>query len=67
LLDHDAAGRDVQEENAMSWAADSIRRGLEEAIACAESKADKRAYRIHVPKKMDMKAIHISDRLSWIS
>ncbi len=41
----------------MSKVADSIRRGLEEAVAYAEGKADKRAYRIRVPKKIDVKAI----------
>ena len=41
----------------MSKVADSIRRGLKEAIAYAEGKADKRAYRVHVPKKIDVKAI----------
>jgi putative transcriptional regulator len=41
----------------MSKVADSIRRGLKEAVAYAEGKADKRAYRIHVPKKIDVKAI----------
>ncbi|HLZ02996.1 MAG TPA: helix-turn-helix domain-containing protein [Bradyrhizobium sp.] len=43
----------------MSKVADSIRRGLKEAVAYAEGKADKRAYRIHVPKKIDVKAIRI--------
>jgi putative transcriptional regulator len=43
----------------MSKAADSIRRGLEEAVAYAEGKADRRAYRIHVPRKIDVKAIRI--------
>jgi putative transcriptional regulator len=41
----------------MSKAADSIRRGLKEAVAYAEGKADERAYRIHVPQKIDVKAI----------
>jgi putative transcriptional regulator len=41
----------------MSKVADSIRRGLEEAIAFAEGTADKRTYRIRVPKKIDVKAI----------
>ncbi len=35
----------------MSKVADSIRRGLKEAVAYAEGKADKRAYRIHVPEE----------------
>jgi putative transcriptional regulator len=41
----------------MSKIADSIRRGLKEAVAYAEGKADERAYRIHVPQKIDVKAI----------
>jgi putative transcriptional regulator len=41
----------------MSKIAESIRRGLEEALAYAEGTADKSAYRVHVPKKIDVKAI----------
>ena len=41
----------------MSKVANSIRRGLKEAVAYAEGKADERAYRIHVPQKIDVKAI----------
>jgi putative transcriptional regulator len=41
----------------MSKAADSIRRGLKEAVAYAEGKADVSAYRTHVPEKIDVKAI----------
>lgn len=41
----------------MSKAADSIRRGLEQAVAYAEGKADERPYRIHVPKTIDVRAI----------
>ncbi len=41
----------------MSKIADSIRRGLKEAVAYAEGKADEGAYRIHVPEKIDVKAI----------
>jgi putative transcriptional regulator len=41
----------------MSKVADSIRRGLQEAVAYAEGKADENAYRIHVPAKIDVKAI----------
>jgi putative transcriptional regulator len=38
-------------------AADSIRRGLEEALAYANGKADRSAYRMHVRPKVDVKAI----------
>ena len=41
----------------MSKVASSIRRGLEQAVAYAEGKADGRAYRIHVPQRIDVKAI----------
>lgn len=43
----------------MSKVADSIRRGLQEAVAYAEGKADANAYRIHVPEKIDVKAIRM--------
>ena len=54
---HGAVGRGIQEEKTMSKVADSIRRGLKEAVAYAEGKADESAYRIHVPEKIDVKAI----------
>jgi putative transcriptional regulator len=41
----------------MSKVADSIRRGLQEALVYAEGKADERAYRVHVPERIDVKAI----------
>ena len=41
----------------MSKVADSIRRGLNEALAFAEGKADANAYRVHVPERIDVKAI----------
>lgn len=41
----------------MSKVADSIRRGLNEALAYAEDKADVNAYRVHVPERIDVKAI----------
>ena len=41
----------------MSKVADSILRGLEEAAAFAEGKADANAYGIHVPVDIDVKAI----------
>ena len=41
----------------MSKVADNIRRGLREAVAYAEGKADESAYRVHVPEKVDVKAI----------
>ena len=37
--------------------AESIRRGLEEAIAFADGVADLGAYRVHVAKTIDVKAI----------
>ena len=44
----------------MSKVADSIRRGLREAVAYAEGKVDESAYRVHVPVKIDVKAIRAS-------
>ena len=44
----------------MSKVADSIRRGLREAVAYAEGKADEGVYRVHVPLKIDVKAIRTS-------
>jgi putative transcriptional regulator len=44
----------------MSKVADSIRRGLREAVTYAEGKADESAYRVHVPVKIDVKAIGTS-------
>ena len=41
----------------MSKIADSIRRGLEEAVDYATGKADETAYRLHVPERIDVKAI----------
>jgi putative transcriptional regulator len=41
----------------MSKVADSIRRGLQEALVYAEGKACERAYRVHVPERIDVKAI----------
>lgn len=41
----------------MSKIAASIRRGLEQAVAYAEGRADPKAYRVHVPARIDVKAI----------
>jgi putative transcriptional regulator len=41
----------------MSKVADSIKRGLKEAIAYADGKANKKSFRVHVPEKIDVKAI----------
>ena len=41
----------------MSKAANSIRKGLKEAIAYAQGRAPKSAYRVHVPEDVDVKAI----------
>lgn len=43
----------------MSKVADSIRRSLQEAVAYAEGKADANAYRVHVPERIDVKAIRV--------
>ena len=44
----------------MSKVADSIRRGLREAVAYAEGKADESVFRVRVPAKIDVKAIRTS-------
>ena len=41
----------------MSKTADGIRRGLEEAVAFANSAVDGEKYRVHVPLHIDVKAI----------
>jgi len=41
----------------MSKVANSIRRGLEGAVAYAKGEADKRAYRVYVPQRVDVRAI----------
>ncbi|MGP0058817.1 MAG: helix-turn-helix domain-containing protein [Beijerinckiaceae bacterium] len=41
----------------MSKVADSIRRSLQEAVSYAKSEADESAYGIHVPERIDVKAI----------
>ncbi|MGO9546905.1 MAG: helix-turn-helix domain-containing protein [Rhodomicrobium sp.] len=43
----------------MSTVAESIRRGLEQAVAYAEGTADGNAYRVHVPERIDVKAIRV--------
>jgi putative transcriptional regulator len=40
-----------------SRVAESIRRGLEEALAYAEGTADTSRYRVHIPEDIDVKAI----------
>jgi putative transcriptional regulator len=37
--------------------AGSIRRGLEEAVAYAKGEADESRYRVHVPERVDVRAI----------
>jgi putative transcriptional regulator len=41
----------------MSKAFEMIKAGLEDALARAQGRADKSKYRIHVPAKIDVKAI----------
>ena len=41
----------------MSKAASSIRRGLEQALAYAKGGAPKKAYRVHVPVRVNVRAI----------
>ncbi len=37
--------------------AESIRRGLEQALAYAKGEADVRKYRVHIPREVDVRAI----------
>ena len=41
----------------MSKVADSIRRGLEEALAYAQGEADESRYGVHIPERIDVRAI----------
>ena len=41
----------------MSSVADSVRRGLQEAIAYATGQADESAFRVHVPEQVDVGTI----------
>jgi putative transcriptional regulator len=41
----------------MSKVANSIRKGLEEAVDYAKGRASKKGYRVHVPAHVDVKAI----------
>jgi putative transcriptional regulator len=41
----------------MSKIADSIRRGLEEAVAYANGEAEESEYRIHIPARINVRAI----------
>lgn len=41
----------------MSTVAESIRRGLEQAVTYAEGRADERNYRVHIPERVDVRAI----------
>jgi putative transcriptional regulator len=45
------------EGDAMTEVAESIRRGLEEALAFAKGGADVAQYRVHHPKALDVRAI----------
>lgn len=48
----------------MSKAADSIRKGLEEAIQYARGEAALSKYRVHVPKQVDVRAIRVKLRMT---
>lgn len=48
----------------MSKAADSIRKGLNEAIRYAKGRAPKAGYRVHVPANVDVKAIRLKLNLT---
>jgi putative transcriptional regulator len=48
----------------MSKVADSVRRGLQEAVSFAEGRADAAKYRVHIPAKVDVKAIRTRLRMT---
>jgi putative transcriptional regulator len=48
----------------MSRAADSIRTGLDQALRYARGKEPGNAYRVHVPKQVDVKAIRTKLRMT---
>lgn len=41
----------------MTRAGDSVRKGLEQAVAYAKGPASKKSYRVHVPAHVDVRAI----------
>jgi putative transcriptional regulator len=55
-MDYRRRGHGSTDET-MSKAADSIRKGLEQAVAYAKGDTSPRAYRVHVPAHVDAKAI----------
>lgn len=48
----------------MKNAGDRIRKGLEEAIRFANGRGSKSAYRVHVPRHVDVKAIRAKLRMT---
>src|SRR6266702_2342136 len=50
-------GRNIRKDEEMSKVADSIRRGLEEAVAYARGEAKEGDYKVHVPALIDVRAI----------
>ena len=48
----------------MSKLANSIRRGLEEAVTYARGEAKEGAYRVHVPARIDVRAIRTKLRMT---
>lgn len=48
----------------MSEVADSIRRGLQQALEYAEGTADASRFRVHVPDRVDVKAIRAKLRMT---
>jgi putative transcriptional regulator len=51
------SGETGSEKMGSEKVADSIRRGLEEALAYAGGSADRRRYGVHIPEDIDVKAI----------
>jgi putative transcriptional regulator len=54
-----AAGGELHMAKQTNTVADSIRRGLEQAVAYASGEADRSAYGVHVPEDIDVRAIRM--------
>lgn len=54
---HEVARGNIREAMIMNKAANSIRKGLEEALAYAKGRGAKKGYRVHLPEHVDVKAI----------
>jgi putative transcriptional regulator len=61
---HEGASGHVRESTIMSRAANSIRKGLEEAVEYAKGRTSRKDYRVHVSEHVDVKAIRTKLRMT---